>query len=151
MAMDDNSAIARIQISSQCLDISHDSNRATRYCRHTTRQLQAHMISFRWWVAALIFMSMYWPITVMATAAIVMASFLGTKSAEWRAVWSALAILIVAPVIWFYTLTQEKPAEAGVFGLIQSSDCFHKGEISPATSGDINVYRPDGANVLESF
>lgn len=62
------------------------------------------MISLPWWVAALVFMSIYWPITVMAAAAIVMTAFLGTKSAGWRAVWIGLAIVIVAPVIWFYTL-----------------------------------------------
>lgn len=49
-------------------------------------------------------MSIYWPITVMIAAAIVITAFLGTKSVGWRAIWSGWAILIVAPVIWFYTL-----------------------------------------------
>nr|WP_113476294.1 hypothetical protein [Brucella intermedia] len=62
------------------------------------------MISFPWWVAALVYMSIYWPITVMIAAAIVMTAFLGTKHGGWRVGWSVLAILIVAPVIWFYTL-----------------------------------------------
>ncbi|NKC29006.1 MULTISPECIES: hypothetical protein [Brucella] len=62
------------------------------------------MISISWWVAALVYMSIYWPITVMIAAAIVMTAFLGTNSVGWRAFWSGLAILIVAPVIWFYTL-----------------------------------------------
>ncbi|SPL63119.1 hypothetical protein [Ochrobactrum soli] len=62
------------------------------------------MISFSWWVAALVYMSIYWPITVMIAAAIAITAFLGTKSVGWRAFWSVLAFLIVAPVIWFYTL-----------------------------------------------
>ena len=49
-------------------------------------------------------MSIYWPITVMIAAAIAITAFLGTKSVGWRAFWSVLAFLIVAPVIWFYTL-----------------------------------------------
>ncbi|MFK4062183.1 hypothetical protein [Brucella anthropi] len=63
------------------------------------------MISFPWWVAVLFVMSIYWPITVMVAAAIVMMAFLGTKSVGWRVAWSVVAILIVAPVIWFYSLT----------------------------------------------
>ncbi|WP_418460403.1 hypothetical protein ACNT8L_16365 [Brucella intermedia] len=63
------------------------------------------MISFPWWVAVLVIMSIYWPITVMVAAAILMTAFLGTKSVGWRIAWSALAILLVAPVIWFYSLT----------------------------------------------
>ncbi|WP_266019080.1 hypothetical protein [Brucella intermedia] len=63
------------------------------------------MISFPWWVAALVYMSIYWPITVMIAAAIVMTAFMGTQSVGWRIAWSALAILLVAPVIWFYSLT----------------------------------------------
>ncbi|RRY11419.1 hypothetical protein [Brucella anthropi] len=62
------------------------------------------MISISWWVAALVYMSIYWPITVMIAAAIVMTAFLGTKNVGWRVGWSVLAFLIVAPVIWFYTL-----------------------------------------------
>lgn len=62
------------------------------------------MISISWWVAALVYMSIYWPITLMIAAAIVMTAFLGTNSVGWRAFWSVLAFLIVAPVIWFYTL-----------------------------------------------
>jgi len=75
-----------------------------RYCQRTAHQLQARMISISWWVAALVYMSIYWPITVMIAAAIVITAFLGTKSAGWRAFWSGLTILIVAPVIWFYSL-----------------------------------------------
>ncbi|KAB2675814.1 hypothetical protein F9K85_12935 [Brucella tritici] len=63
------------------------------------------MISISWWVAALVYMSIYWPITVMIAAAIVMTAFLGTNSTGWRVAWSVLAFLIVAPVIWFYSLT----------------------------------------------
>jgi len=63
------------------------------------------MISLPWWVAALVYMSIYWPVTVMIAAAIVMTAFLGAKNAGWRVAWSVLAFLIVAPVIWFYTLT----------------------------------------------
>ncbi|OYR28023.1 putative membrane protein [Brucella lupini] len=62
------------------------------------------MISFPWWVAALVYMSIYWPITVMIAAAIVMTAFLGTKNVGWRVAWCALAIPIVAPVIWFCSL-----------------------------------------------
>ncbi|WP_415279885.1 hypothetical protein [Brucella sp. BZ] len=63
------------------------------------------MISFSWWVAVIVIMSIYWPITVMVAVAIVMTGFMGTKSVGWRVAWSALALLIVAPVIWFYSLT----------------------------------------------
>ncbi|MBA8837711.1 MULTISPECIES: hypothetical protein [unclassified Ochrobactrum] len=61
------------------------------------------MISFPWWVAVLVIMSIYWPVTVMVAAAIVMTAFLGTKNIGWRIAWIVLAALIVAPVIWFYT------------------------------------------------
>jgi len=40
----------------------------------------------------------------MVAAAIVVTAFLGTKSIGWRLAWIALAALIVAPVIWFYTI-----------------------------------------------
>ncbi|NKC51388.1 hypothetical protein HED63_16585 [Ochrobactrum cytisi] len=63
------------------------------------------MISFPLWVAALVYMSIYWPITVMIAAAIVMTAFMGTNSTGWRVARSVLAFLIVAPVIWFYTLS----------------------------------------------
>jgi hypothetical protein len=62
------------------------------------------MISFPWWVTVLVIMSIYWPVTVMVAAAIVVTAFLGTKSIGWRLAWIALAALIVAPVIWFYTI-----------------------------------------------
>ncbi|MEJ5019278.1 hypothetical protein WH297_05935 [Ochrobactrum vermis] len=63
-----------------------------------------NMISFSWWVAVLVIMSIYWPITVMVAAAIVMTAFMGTKSVGWRAAWTMLAILLVVPAIWFYSL-----------------------------------------------
>lgn len=75
-----------------------------RYCRRPAYQLQARMISISWWVAVLVYMSIYWPITAMIAAAMVMTALLGTNSVGWRAFWSVLAFLIVAPVIWFYTL-----------------------------------------------
>jgi len=62
------------------------------------------MISISWWVAALVYMSIYWPITVMIAASIVITAFLGTKNVGWRVAWIGLGILIVAPVIWFYSL-----------------------------------------------
>lgn len=62
------------------------------------------MISFPWWVTVLVIMSIYWPVTVMVAAAIVVTAFLGTKSLGWRVAWIVLAALIVAPVIWFYTM-----------------------------------------------
>jgi len=62
------------------------------------------MISFPWWVTVLVIMSIYWPVTVMVAAAIVVTAFLGTKSLGWRVAWIVLAALIVAPVIWFYTI-----------------------------------------------
>ncbi|MEL4071070.1 hypothetical protein WKW50_13065 [Ochrobactrum sp. GPK 3] len=62
------------------------------------------MISFPWWVTILVIMSIYWPVTVMVAAAIVVTAFLGTKSLGWRVAWIVLAALIVAPVIWFYTI-----------------------------------------------
>ncbi|WP_036578779.1 hypothetical protein [Brucella anthropi] len=63
-----------------------------------------NMISFSWWVAVIVIMSIYWPITVMVAVAIVMTAFMGTKSVGWRVAWSALALLIAAPVIWFYSM-----------------------------------------------
>jgi len=62
------------------------------------------MISISWWVAALVYMSIYWPITVMIAASIVITAFLGTKNVGWRVAWIGLGSLIVAPVIWFYSL-----------------------------------------------
>ncbi|MFV0800593.1 hypothetical protein [Brucella anthropi] len=70
-----------------------------------TASYKPDMISFPWWVVVLVVVSIYWPITVMVAAAIVMTAFVGTKSVGWRLAWSALALLIVAPVIWFYSLT----------------------------------------------
>ncbi len=49
-------------------------------------------------------MSIYWPITVMIAAAIAITAFMGTNSTGRRVAWSVLAFLIVAPVIWFYSL-----------------------------------------------
>jgi hypothetical protein len=46
-------------------------------------------------------LSIYWPITVLVAAAIVVTAFMGTKSVGWRIAWSAVAILLLAPVIWF--------------------------------------------------
>ncbi|MFC0246824.1 hypothetical protein ACFOLL_13125 [Falsochrobactrum ovis] len=62
------------------------------------------MITFPWWAAIIIVMSIYWPITVMVAGTLVVTAFLGTKSVGWRTAWIVLAVLIVAPVIWFYTL-----------------------------------------------
>lgn len=63
------------------------------------------MVSFSWWVTAIIIMSIYWPITVMVAAAIVATAFMGTQNVGWRIVWSLLAILLVLPVIWFHTIS----------------------------------------------
>ncbi len=56
------------------------------------------------WAAIIIYMSIYWPVTIFVAGSIVATAFMATKSVGWRLAWSALAILIVAPVIWFFTI-----------------------------------------------
>ncbi|WP_273728082.1 hypothetical protein [Brucella gallinifaecis] len=62
------------------------------------------MIIIPWWLAIIFYMSMYWPVTLLVAGSIVATAFMATNSVGWRLAGSAVAILLVAPVIWFFSI-----------------------------------------------
>lgn len=62
------------------------------------------MISLTWWEAILFLMMLYWPVTLMVTAAIVATAFMATRHKGWRIFWCAVAAAIASPVVLWFTV-----------------------------------------------